>query len=212
MAPKKLFIFDVDGTLVDSYTAISRSLNFARRRLGYAAVNLQRVKRSIGRGNRMFVATFFPEDKVDAALRIYRVHHRKALIRYAKLYPRTRAVLSGLRRRGKILAVASNRPADFTDMLLKGLKIKKYFHAVYCGDTIKSLKPKPKILQIILRRFKLRPSEAVYIGDMDIDMQTAQAARIDALFKKGGSSTLSEAKKYNIAGIITHLDELLSIG
>ena len=211
MEHKKLFIFDVDGTLVNSYAAIAKSLNFTRKRFRHPAVSPAKVKRSVGRGDKLFIDTFFAADEAQKALAIYRSHHRRALIQYAKLYPRVITVLSTLRRRGKILAVASNRPARFTDILLKGLKIKEYFHAVYCGDTIKSLKPDPKILQIIMHRFGFKASDTVYIGDMGIDMQTAQAAGIDAIFKKGGSSTPAEVKKYKIAKVITHLEELLSL-
>ena len=161
----------------------------------------------MGRGDRPFVEVFFPEPEVDEALAVYRAHHEKALRRYAVLYPRTRSVLTRLRRRGKIVAVASNRPAHFTDILLKGLDIKKYFDAVYCGDTVGSFKPKPKILEVILKRFRIKKTDALYVGDMAIDLETARRARIEAIFKKGGSSSLREVSGYQ-KRVINTLEEL----
>ncbi|MBN3040931.1 MAG: HAD family hydrolase [Candidatus Omnitrophica bacterium] len=208
MKRKQLFIFDVDGTLVNSYRAIEKSLNYTRRQFGYSSITSEKVKKSVGRGDKPFVGLFFPQVHVEEALKMYRKHHEKALIRYSCLYPRTKQLLSSLKKRKKILAIASNRPAYFTNLLIKSLDIKKYFNAVYCADKIKSLKPDPKIIEIILKRFCKKRKEAVYIGDMDIDMETAKRAKVDAVFKKGGSSSLISVKKYK-KRVIKDLTELL---
>ncbi len=208
MTRKKLFIFDVDGTLVNSYKAIERSLNFTRKKFGRLPVSSIKVKRSVGKGDRPFIEVFFGQEESEEALDIYRRHHEKALLRYAKLYPKTKKVLSLLRRRKKILAVASNRPAYFTDILLRRLDIKKYFHVVYCGDELKSYKPKPKILRVILKRFCIEKNDAVYIGDMALDVETAKRAKIEAVFKKGGSSSLSEVSCYKEKKVIGDLEDI----
>jgi HAD superfamily hydrolase (TIGR01549 family) len=211
MKNKKLFIFDIDGTLVDSYKAIERSLNFTRKKFKRPPVSSLKVKRSVGEGDRPFVETFFPKEEVERALATYRRHHEKALLRHARLYPRARKVLSLLRRRKKIVAVASNRPAYFADILLRKLDIKKYFHAVYCGDELKSYKPKPKILQVILKRFGINKADAVYIGDMAIDIETAKRAKVEAVFKKGGSSSLNEVSRYKDKRVIGDLEDIFKI-
>ncbi len=210
MKQKKLFIFDVDGTLVDAYAAIEKSLNFTRRRFGYKPIAMTTVKKNVGRGDRLFVGLFFPEPQLDRAVTIYRRHHQKALLRFSKLYPRTRKFLSELRRRGKAIAVASNRPAFYTNALLKRLDIRKYFDVVMCADEINSLKPDPKMLQVIMKRCGVRRQETVYVGDMDIDMEAARRARIEAVFKQGGSSTAREVKKYKKLAV-SRLEEILDL-
>ena len=208
---KKLFIFDLDGTIADSYSAIERSLNFTLRKFGYKKVSYQKVKRNVGRGDERFILAFFQQKDAYSALPIYRAHHKRSLMLYSKLRPDAKKLLSVLRRRKRILAVASNRPAYFTNILLKKLGIKKYFLYVLCADQIKSLKPNPKILNILIKRAGVDKKDAVFIGDMDIDLETAQRAKIDSVFIKGGSSSLADVRKYKNKKIISRLDQILTL-
>ena len=145
------------------------------------------------------------------ALKIYRNHHKKSLLTYSKLRPQARLLLKTLKRRGSILAVASNRPSPFTDIILKKLGIKKYFGYILCADQIRSLKPNPKILNSIVKKFSLNKQESVFIGDMDIDLETAQRAGIDAIFVKGGSSSLKSVAKYKNKKTVSHLSRILNL-
>jgi phosphoglycolate phosphatase len=209
MPKKRVFIFDLDGTLVDAYQAIAKSLNFTRNKLGYPKVGFKKIKHSVGGGDRLFSKMFFDKEDTEDALRIYRRHHRRALLKFSKLKPNAKKVLSSLKTRKKILAIASNRPKHYTDIILKTLGIKKYFKAVCCADQIKSLKPNPKILNILIKRFEVKKADTVYIGDMGIDLETAKRAKIDAVFMKNGSSTLDEVKKYKNKKVISNLSRLL---
>ncbi len=202
LSKKQLFIFDLDGTLVDAYRAIDKSLNFARLKLGYTCVSFEEVKKNIGNGDKNFVAVFFPKKDLNQALAIYRVHHKKSLKKYAKLRPCARMLLNKLKRKKKLVALATNRPSYYTNIVITSLGIKKYFDFVLCADEIKSLKPNPRILQIILEKFQIEKHEAVYSGDMKVDMETAKKAGVDGVFINGGSSSLSEVKAYKNKKIV----------
>ncbi|MBU4479321.1 MAG: HAD family hydrolase [Candidatus Omnitrophica bacterium] len=193
---KRLFIFDLDGTLVDAYTAIFRSLNFTRKKFGYAPVAFETAKNNVGNGDKNFIAVFFPLPEVDKALAVYRKHHQSALPRYVRIKPFARGLLSLLRKKGKLMAIASNRPAAYTDIIVRSLKIKHYFDYIVCADEIKSLKPHPKILREVLKMAKLKKKQAVFIGDMNIDMETAKRAAMDAVFVVGGSSSVEDVEHY----------------
>src|SRR3989338_4977766 len=184
---KGLFIFDLDGTLVDAYRAIEQSLNFTRKKMGLSKVGFLKVKKSVGHGDKAFIDTFFPKNKTAEAINIYRRHHKQALVKFSRLKPEAREALLGLKKRGKLLAVASNRPYYFTKVLLKALKIAKYFDGVWCADQVKAAKPDPKILLTILKYFKAAKKSAVYIGDMSVDLETARRAGVSAVFVRGGS-------------------------
>ncbi|MFA5388780.1 MAG: HAD family hydrolase [Candidatus Omnitrophota bacterium] len=196
MNEKKLFIFDVDGTLADAYTAIEKSMNFTLKKFGKPRVSYTKIKRTVGRGDRVFIEAFFHGEDIDNVLRIYRPHHAKTLLRYTRLRPGAKKLLYTLKKRKKLLAIASNRPYYFTNIMLKKLGIRKYFDIVLCADQINSLKPSPKILDAIIKKMGVNKEDAVYIGDMDIDMKTARRAKVDAIFITGGSSTLASVKKY----------------
>jgi len=196
MGVKRLFIFDLDGTLADAYGAIEKSINFTLGRLGLMPVAYKDVKRRVGKGDRLFMKSFFPAKDMEKALKLYRPHHAKALLKYTRLRPYAKKLLYTLKREKKLLAIASNRPYYYTNIILKTLGIRKYFDVVLCADQIDSLKPNPKILYVIIKRLGVSKEETVYTGDMDIDMETARRAKVDAIFITGGSSPLSAVKKY----------------
>lgn len=208
MPGKKLFIFDLDGTLVDAYTAIWKSLNFTLKKLNYPPVSFQEAKGNVGKGDRSFMEAFFLKDDIDEALRIYRSHHKRSLKKYSHPLPYAKKTLSLLKKRKKKIAVASNRPRYFTDIIVNKLGLRKYVDYVLCGDEIKSLKPCPKILNMIMAKFGTGKKETVFIGDMDIDLETAKRAKVDAIFIKGGSSALKDVRKYRNKKIISSLKGL----
>ncbi len=211
MRKKNLFIFDLDGTIADAYTAIWKSLNFTRKRFGLGPVSYNEAKRKVGRGDRLFMEMFFPNDRMEKALDIYRKHHKKALIIYSKQKKNAKKILSRLHKKSCLLAIASNRPYYFTKVILKALDMEKYFNIVACADEIGSVKPDPRMLYYILHKLHVKIQDAVFIGDMDIDMETAKRAKVDAVFITGGSSSLNSVKKYKNKKVIRSLEEVLKL-
>src|SRR3989338_6821975 len=211
MNTKKLYIFDLDGTLADAYTAIEKSMNFTLKKLGLGPVTYKEVKIKVGRGDRLFMKSFFPEKDMENALKIYRAHHAKALLKYTKLRPYAKRLLYTLKKRKKFLAIASNRPNYFTNIMVEKLGIKKYIDIVLCADQIGKLKPNPKILYIIMKKLRVKKEDTVYIGDMDIDMETARRGNVDAIFITGGSSALGAVRKYKNKRVIHSLREILKL-
>ena len=208
---KKLFIFDLDGTLADVYTAIEHSLNFTRESFGYHSVSYSKIKRSVGRGDKMFIEAFFKPEDTARALRMFRRHHKESIVRYSRLMPFAKQVLKKLKEKGKYVSIASNRSTVFTNSILKVLDIKKYIDYVLCADKAGRIKPYPDILIDILVRFKVDSKDAVYVGDMAIDLEAARRAKIDGVFVKGGSGFVKEAKAYKNAKIISSLKEMMHI-
>lgn len=191
----KLVIFDLDGTLVNAYRAISESVNFTLNKMGYKSVSALRIRRAVGWGDKQLLAAFMPNEKLKTILSIYRGHHKLSLRRYARLLPEAAAALRFISGNNIKIAIASNRPTAFTNIILKRLDIRKYFDYVLCADKLLKGKPDPQILFRIMRRLKACPKETLYVGDMVIDVETAHKAGIKAIAVKGGSSPLSEIKK-----------------
>lgn len=211
MNAKKLFIFDLDGTVADAYTAIWKSLNFTRGKFGLKPVSYNESKRKVGRGDRLLMEMFFPKDRMDEALDIYKKHHKKSLVRYSKQKKNAKKVLNILAKKSKLLAIASNRPSYFTKVILKSLDMEKYFDIVACADQVGSIKPDPGILYYVLRKLHVKIRDAVFIGDMGIDMETAKRAVMDAIFITGGSSSVNSVRKYKNKKVIRSLEEILKL-
>jgi len=211
MIEKRLFIFDLDGTLADAYRAIEKSLNFTLNKIGLSKVSYEEAKRKVGRGDRIFMETFFPPEAIERALVIYRKHHKGALRMHSRLRPYAKQMLIRLKRKRKLTAIASNRPKLFTNLILTTLDIKKYFDIILCADEIKSNKPNPKILNVLIKKLSVARKETVFIGDMNIDLETAKRANVDFVFIKGGSSRISAVGKYKNKKVISSLKELLRL-
>src|SRR3989338_3766603 len=208
MTKIKLVIFDLDGTLADAYEAISKSVNFTLQKLGCPKASYLKIRKAVGWGDRRLLAAFIPEKDMDAALSIYRRHHRISLKKYSRLMPYSKGVLEYLRGNNIKAAIASNRPTEFTKILLNSLGIKGCFDYILCADKLTEGKPNPEILLKILRELKINSPQALFVGDMVIDVETGHNAGVKAIAVLGGSSTLAEIKKARPFKIIKSLASL----
>ncbi|HNW39457.1 MAG TPA: HAD family hydrolase [Candidatus Omnitrophota bacterium] len=208
----KLIIFDLDGTLVDAYGAISESFNYVMCRLGLKPQSAKVVRSLVGWGDINLLKPYVPAQGLKQALNLYRAHHRHSLIKYTYLYPGARALLAGLKKKGYKLAVASNRPSKFSRILLRHLKIGIFFDYVLCADQSGHGKPHPEMLNKIVKRFAVKKSQALYVGDMAIDAQAGRRAKINTLIVTSGSSSRAEIEKeqpFKIFPAINRLADLL---
>ena len=204
---KKLFIFDLDGTLINAYPAIIESMNFTLRRMNHPEAEPDRIIRSVGMGNDGLMKKFFSDQEVPEARQIYREHHRVNLAGKISLLPGALALLRNLKAKGKLLAVASNRPMETASLLIKILEIEVYFDRVLTGEEVNQPKPAPDILIALLDYFQISREEAVYVGDMDIDVETGAAAGVKTIIVVTGSSTREEIEAARPDIIIDSLEQ-----
>ena len=207
----KLIIFDLDGTLVNAYPAIIASFNYTMRQLGYPTRDNASIRRAVGWGDENLLRPFIKEKDLKKVITVYRRHHKLALLKQSRLFPGARRLLGYLKARGYKLAVASNRPTRFSWILIRHLKIKKYFNYVLCADKLKYIKPHPYILRKIIQKFQLKPGQAFYVGDMIIDALAGRRAKIKTMIVTTGSSSPLEIKKEKPYRIIGKLSELYDI-
>jgi len=211
MFKPKLIIFDLDGTLINAYPAIIRSFNYTLRKLGYPPQDKLTIRRAVGWGDENLLKPFIKLNDLKKALKIYRKHHKNALIKESFLFNKVKKLLVYLKNKNYLLAVASNRPTKFSLILLKHLKIKKYFDYILCADKLKHIKPHPEILNKIMQRFSVSSSQTVYVGDMAIDAQAGRRAKVKTIIVTTGSSTKEEIKKQKPYRIISQISELFYI-
>ncbi len=207
----KLIIFDLDGTLVDAYDAIIKSFNYTMQKLDYPMQDAFTIRRAVGWGDENLLRPFLNLKDLPKALLIYRKQHKIDLFQVSRLFPKVDMLLSRLKSKGYKLAIASNRPTKFSRLIIRYLRIEKYFDYILCADTLKHRKPHPEILHKIMQKFRVKPRQALYVGDMSIDAQAGRRARVRTIIVTTGSSTKEEVKRERPYRIIRRIREILKI-
>lgn len=193
-------IFDLDGTLIDSYEAIGESLNHALTGLGLESVEPARIRKLVGRGLESLLERAMGEparedpDLVPRGVRLFRERYDVICIEKTRLLPEVEETLRVLHERGMTMAVATNKPSYFAKRILDALGVGPFLRAVFGPDLVARPKPHPDMLAAVLSAVALRPAETVYIGDMQVDVETARAAGVPVIVLPTGSCDAEELR------------------
>jgi phosphoglycolate phosphatase len=190
-------LFDFDGTLADSYAAITASVNHVRAQRGLAALGVDEVKRHVGRGAEYLLTHTVPGGNWQEDLARYRAHHPSVMTTMTHLLPGAAELIPALFRAGKKLGLCSNKPRAFTVAILEHFAWTRYFSAVLGPEDVPLPKPAPDMALACLHKLNVPSKSALYIGDMTVDIQTARAAGVPVWIVPTGSDdrqTLQNAK------------------
>ena len=176
----KLVIFDLDGTLVDSSEDITLSVNELLVDAGLDPLSIAEVRDYVGNGVTKLVERALPDSsasEIDRAVSRYREIYRRRLLEHTVAYPGVVEALRGLRALCKN-AVLTNKPLLESRMILEGLELNKFFFSVYGGDSFDRMKPDPGGVERLLAEGEVKRTEALLVGDTEVDFETARNARI----------------------------------
>ncbi len=206
------FIFDLDGTLIDSGLDIAISGNFLRTSLGLPELPVETVIGYVGDGTpvlvRRLLGTSPPRGASPAAedgaapdeellrrgLEIFREHYGRHCLDHTRPYPGVVETLAHFRRLP--LAVATNKPRAFTDQILEALHLRAAFRRVVSGDDLQARKPDPAVLRACLDGLAIAPGRVAVVGDGPGDMLAARAfgaQAVGATYGLGGERALRRA-------------------
>jgi len=205
----KAIIFDLDGTLVDSYPGIHQSLNEMLRALNLPEVDLETVKRRVGRGIFNLMQESVPPDLVPRALELFRRSYDQTHLSGTSILPGVKETLEALKRRQIRMAIASNKPAEFTRNILKHLKIDSFFAAVAGPEGEIRPKPHPSMLDFLMKSMGVDPQETLYAGDMTLDSETARNAGATLALIATGGHTKEELESVRPDYLFSSMNELV---
>jgi phosphoglycolate phosphatase len=187
----KAVVFDFDGTLADSFPAITASVNHVRGLHGLAPLSVPEVKRFVGRGAPYLLSHTVGVGDLESNVAAYKEHHPSVLQSGTKLKPGAAETLQTLHRRGLKLAVCSNKPVAFTRTLMALLNVASTFDAALGPEDVARPKPAPDMLQAALALLGVSPKEALYVGDMGVDVETARSAGVAVWVVPTGTEDLT---------------------
>ena len=193
--PKRLIIYDLDGTLVDTREDITSSVQHMLKEMGAAPMAPQEIQRYVGRGLHHLVASALKSRKrqdIQRGAEIYRDYYAQHMMDHSRLYEGALDLLKFFEDRKQ--AVITNKPNPFTEDLLGLLGVSQYFTAIVAGDSEFPKKPDPSALRAILKREKIKAAEALFIGDSVIDIETARNAGVEIAVVLHGFSGEDELK------------------
>ncbi|MEE4361936.1 MAG: phosphoglycolate phosphatase [Pseudomonadales bacterium] len=182
------WLFDLDGTLVDSAPDLHRALDATLARHGLPGVDEATVRRGVGRGARHLIEHALAlrgaasgDPDVDGLLGHFLAHYEAHIADGSRLYPGVLGCLDALAARGAALACVTNKYEHLALRLLGELGIRERFGAVIGGDTLSVRKPDAGPLLEACRRLGQPSTQAVMVGDSMTDIAAARAARMPVI-------------------------------
>ena len=142
----RALVFDLDGTLIDSKLDLALSIDATLKHMGRASLPHETIYSYVGNGAAALVRRALGDSVTDAEAeeghRFFLAYYREHMLDNTVTYPGVREALEMLGDRP--MAVLTNKPVRFSERILEGLGIAKYFRYVYGGNSFETKKPDPE--------------------------------------------------------------------
>jgi phosphoglycolate phosphatase len=205
-------LFDLDGTLVDSYAALTDAVNHARRAEGLHDLSSARIRTIVGDGvekllQRAFERADIPRSTVD----VFESRYDEVCCRESKVLADVEATLAHLASLGVEMAVCTNKPTVFSKKILDFLELSRYFRAIVGPDVAGARKPEARHLLVTLESVRCTAAETLFVGDMPIDVRAARNSGIDIAVVASGSSTREQLAAAEPDHFLERFSDLIKI-
>jgi len=219
---KTTILFDLDGTLIDSVPDLALAVNDMLKSLGKDGYDEDTIRYWVGNGAPMLIKRALlgkvdvEDTKIDEELflkaqKIYMSAYHKYLSVATTTYPCVKESLEILYYRGFKMAIVTNKPYEFVEPLLKGLEIDKYFDVIVGGDSCKSKKPHPAMLECALKELKSSISQSIMVGDSKNDILASNQLGMQSIAVTYGYNYNEDISTYNPTVTIDRFDKIIGV-
>lgn len=205
-------IFDLDGTLVDSYAALAEALNHVRLSESKTPLSIERIKTYVGEGVEVLLQRAFEGERIDDRLRtMFEHHYDQICCERSTLLEEVADTLTELRAGGIHMAVCTNKPTSFSVKILEHLGIAGYFKTIAGPEADGVRKPDRRHVMKALDAVGGLPNLCLFVGDMPIDVEAARNTGLDIAVIATGSSSADALREAQPDYFLTRFSELTSI-
>mgnify|MGYP000017336720 CR=1 FL=1 len=211
----ELYIFDLDGTILDTFADIATATNQTLRSFGVEPLPVDQVRSYVGQGAKWMLsqslqaAGLTGKEEMEKALEMFPTLYLKHIADETRPYPGALETLKGLKAKGKTIALCTNKPYDWTIKLLGLLGITEHFEHILGGDSLDKKKPDPAPIYHMLDHFKASPKQTVMVGDSIYDIHAGNRADTFTCGIDYGVHSLQQLKEASADYLIKNLQELL---
>lgn len=194
--PKRLAVFDLDGTLVDSAKVVASILNELRQEIGKDAKAIDHFIPWLSLGGEELVANGLEIAPKDAEQYLKEFRERYALLPTPKdsIYPGVEKLLVHLYALDVKMCICTNKPRNLAEKVLEETGLQKYFKFMCAGGDLETKKPHHRNLEVCIANFEVPPEAAVLIGDSLVDQKVAGSLGVDFAFFEAGYDDGVDAK------------------
>ena len=215
---KKLLIFDLDGTLINSALDLALAVNYTLEKLEQETFSEEIIHGWVGNGALTLVKRALSGSRtvdenlddayVEKALKIFLDYYEKNLCNATVPYPSVISTLHSLKEK-YTLAIVTNKPFAFVSPILKGLEMDNLFALILGGDSLEKKKPDPLPLQHVCKILNIDIEHSVMIGDSKNDILAANACTMDSVGVTYGYNYGEDIAVHNPSVIIDDFSKLL---
>lgn len=213
---KKLIVFDLDGTLIDSSEDISRAITYAAHtacNLPEGTITTAQVRPLLGKNlHDTFTLLLDPQyhSYIEDCVKAYREFYPSNSTVYTTIFPGLLEIIENLKERGCKLAVATTKYQTTVDAVVGRLNLAPYFDLIQ-GTNDFPHKPDPYILNLVMQKLEATPEQTIMIGDTDNDVLCAQRAGVEICAVTWGAWTAEQLTALHPNYIVNNPVELAQV-
>lgn len=211
---KKLVIFDLDGTLLNTIYDLGEACNYALRKMGFAQHPIPAYNYMVGNGVRKLMERAQPDaspETIDELLIHFKEYYDQHCTVDTKPYTGIPQLLDELTLKGVAIAVASNKYQEATVRIVEHFFPTVPFVAIKGQLEGRPVKPDPSIVFSILSEHPTQKNDVLYVGDSGVDMETARRACVESVGVTWGFRPVSELRESLADHIISNPAEILGL-